>query len=130
MAQITLVEAVNLALARAMRDEPDVIVLGEDVGRDGGVFRATLNLLEEFGSDRLLDGVPIFIQGDRAYCGVATLAMRSCPLTVLVEAAQVLTTADQSTALRSTSSMAMTVVLAAAALLKRTLVLPGSVDPS
>lgn len=55
MAQITLVEAVNLALARAMSDDPEVIVLGEDVGRDGGVFRATLGLLEKFGPARVLD---------------------------------------------------------------------------
>jgi len=55
MAQITLVEAVNLALARAMTDDPDVVVLGEDVGRDGGVFRATLGLLDKFGPERVID---------------------------------------------------------------------------
>jgi 2-oxoisovalerate dehydrogenase E1 component beta subunit len=55
MAQIALVEAVNLALARAMADDLDVVVLGQDVGRDGGVFRATLGLLEKFGSERVID---------------------------------------------------------------------------
>ena len=55
MAQITLVEAVNLALARAMADDPDVVVLGEDVGKDGGVFRATLGLLDKFGPERVID---------------------------------------------------------------------------
>ncbi|MBI4191944.1 MAG: alpha-ketoacid dehydrogenase subunit beta [Betaproteobacteria bacterium] len=55
MAQITLVEAVNLALARAMADDSEVIVLGQDVGRDGGVFRATLGLLEKFGPERVID---------------------------------------------------------------------------
>ncbi len=55
MAQITLVEAVNLALARAMNDDPEVVVLGEDVGRDGGVFRATLGLLDTFGPERVVD---------------------------------------------------------------------------
>ncbi|MBI2225177.1 MAG: alpha-ketoacid dehydrogenase subunit beta [Betaproteobacteria bacterium] len=55
MAQITLVEAVNLALARAMADDPGVVVLGEDVGRDGGVFRATLGLLDKFGPERVID---------------------------------------------------------------------------
>ena len=55
MAQLALVEAVNLALARAMADDPDVVVLGQDVGRDGGVFRATLGLLEKFGSERVID---------------------------------------------------------------------------
>ena len=55
MAQITLVEAVNLALARALADDPEVVVLGQDVGRDGGVFRATLGLLEKFGPERVID---------------------------------------------------------------------------
>ena len=55
MAQITLVEAVNLALARGMADDPDVVVLGEDVGKDGGVFRATLGLLDKFGPERVID---------------------------------------------------------------------------
>jgi 2-oxoisovalerate dehydrogenase E1 component beta subunit len=51
----TLVEAVNLALARAMAEDPHVVVLGEDVGRDGGVFRATDGLLARFGPERVLD---------------------------------------------------------------------------
>jgi pyruvate dehydrogenase E1 component beta subunit len=55
MAQITLVEAVNLALTRAMADDASVLVLGEDVGVDGGVFRATLGLLDRFGPERVLD---------------------------------------------------------------------------
>ena len=42
MPEVTLVEAINLALARAMEDDPDVVVLGEDVGVNGGVFRATV----------------------------------------------------------------------------------------
>ena len=52
---ITLVEAVNQALAYEMRRDPDVIVLGEDVGVNGGVFRATQNLQKEFGPERVLD---------------------------------------------------------------------------
>lgn len=55
MAQITLVEAVNLALRRAMQDDESVVVLGQDVGVDGGVFRATLGLLERFGAERVID---------------------------------------------------------------------------
>ena len=55
MAEVTLVEAVNLALGRAMEDDPDVVVLGEDVGVSGGVFRATLGLQKRFGADRVLD---------------------------------------------------------------------------
>lgn len=55
MAQITLVEAVNLALGRAMKDDPNVVVLGQDIGVDGGVFRATVGLLERFGPERVID---------------------------------------------------------------------------
>jgi len=55
MAQITLVEAINLALKREMERDPAVVVLGEDVGVDGGVFRATLGLIERFGPDRVVD---------------------------------------------------------------------------
>ena len=55
MAKVTLVEAVNLALFRAMREDPNVVVLGEDVGVNGGVFRATINLRDEFGYKRVMD---------------------------------------------------------------------------
>ncbi len=55
MAEITLVEAVNLALARALEEDPDVLVLGEDVGVNGGVFRATAGLQERFGKSRVMD---------------------------------------------------------------------------
>jgi pyruvate dehydrogenase E1 component beta subunit len=55
MTQITLVEAVNLALKRAMQDDRNVVVLGQDVGIDGGVFRATLGLAERFGAERAID---------------------------------------------------------------------------
>ena len=55
MSSITLVEAVNLALARAMEDDPRVVILGEDVGVNGGVFRATVGLLGRFGAERVVD---------------------------------------------------------------------------
>jgi len=55
MPEATLVEAVNLALARAMQEDPNVVVLGEDVGVNGGVFRATLGLQNRFGPDRVID---------------------------------------------------------------------------
>lgn len=55
MPEITLVQAVNLALARAMAEDPTVVVLGEDVGVDGGVFRATDGLLQRFGPERVFD---------------------------------------------------------------------------
>lgn len=53
--KLTLVEAVDLALARAMTEDERVILLGEDVGRNGGVFRATVGLRERFGPRRVLD---------------------------------------------------------------------------
>lgn len=55
MAEITLVEAITLAMAYEMQHDPSVIVMGEDVGKDGGVFRATLGLLDKFGPERVLD---------------------------------------------------------------------------
>lgn len=55
MAEITLVEAINLALAHELARDPEVVVLGEDVGVNGGVFRATAGLQEQFGQRRVLD---------------------------------------------------------------------------
>ncbi|MEO3427376.1 alpha-ketoacid dehydrogenase subunit beta [Pelagibius sp. CAU 1746] len=55
MSELTLVEAVRLALARAMGDDETVLLLGEDVGIDGGVFRATEGLLARFGAARVID---------------------------------------------------------------------------
>jgi 2-oxoisovalerate dehydrogenase E1 component beta subunit len=55
MAELTLVEAVGAALARALESDPDVVLLGEDVGVDGGVFRATAGLYERFGARRVID---------------------------------------------------------------------------
>lgn len=52
---ITLLDAVNLALARAMEDDPNVILLGEDIGTNGGVFRATAGLQDRFGERRVID---------------------------------------------------------------------------
>ena len=55
MAETTLVGAVTMALAHAMAEDPSVVVLGEDVGANGGVFRATQGLLERFGAERVID---------------------------------------------------------------------------
>ncbi|MBM95396.1 MAG: alpha-ketoacid dehydrogenase subunit beta [Oceanospirillaceae bacterium] len=52
---ITMVEAVNLALHSEMRRDQSVMVLGEDVGVNGGVFRATVGLRDEFGMKRVMD---------------------------------------------------------------------------
>jgi pyruvate dehydrogenase E1 component beta subunit len=55
VAELTLVEAVNDALHVELDRDPDVLVLGEDVGRAGGVFRATAGLQERFGPNRCVD---------------------------------------------------------------------------
>ncbi len=52
---MNIIQAVNDALRTEMRRDPRVIVLGEDVGRFGGVFRATTGLYEEFGGERCID---------------------------------------------------------------------------
>jgi 2-oxoisovalerate dehydrogenase E1 component beta subunit len=55
MAKITMIEAINRAHAWEMAHDPTVVVLGEDVGVNGGVFRATIGLQEQFGKDRVQD---------------------------------------------------------------------------
>jgi 2-oxoisovalerate dehydrogenase E1 component beta subunit len=52
---MNIIQAVNDALRIEMRKDPDVVVMGEDVGKFGGVFRATQGLYEEFGADRVID---------------------------------------------------------------------------
>ena len=55
MGKMTMVQAINLALKQEMERDDNVIVLGEDVGKDGGVFRVTEGLVDKFGEDRSLD---------------------------------------------------------------------------
>lgn len=55
MTELSLVQAVNIALKRAMSEDMHVLVLGEDIGIDGGVFRATEGLLQLYGDQRVLD---------------------------------------------------------------------------
>lgn len=55
MAEVNLVQAINMALAYEMEHDPAVVVLGEDVGVNGGVFRATVGLQSRFGKERVLD---------------------------------------------------------------------------
>lgn len=55
MAEITLIEAINQALAYEMEHDKSVIVFGEDIGVNGGVFRATVGLFDKFGRERVLD---------------------------------------------------------------------------
>ncbi len=55
MATLNMIQAVNDALRLEMRRDANVVVMGEDVGRFGGVFRATQGLQEEFGPERVID---------------------------------------------------------------------------
>ena len=55
MPPLNLIEAVNRALLEEMERDPSVLVFGEDVGKNGGVFRATVGLQEKFGEERCFD---------------------------------------------------------------------------
>jgi len=55
MSELTMREAIKLAIAEEMRADPSVVVFGEDVAEAGGVFKVTAGLLEEFGPDRVRD---------------------------------------------------------------------------
>ena len=52
---LTLVESLNLALDHAMSERDQTVIMGEDVGREGGVFRVTADMYEKYGADRMLD---------------------------------------------------------------------------
>jgi len=55
VSKLTLIQAVNQALHHEMEKDANVVLLGEDIGRDGGVFRATDGLVERFGPSRVVD---------------------------------------------------------------------------
>src|SRR3990172_1384902 len=55
MATMTLLQAINSALAEEMERNPAVVLLGEDIGKNGGVFRVTEGLWERFGPERVID---------------------------------------------------------------------------
>jgi pyruvate dehydrogenase E1 component subunit beta len=55
MPKLNMVQAINLALKEEMQRDKNVVVMGEDVGRDGGVFRVTEGLLDLYGPDRVMD---------------------------------------------------------------------------
>lgn len=55
MTQLNIVQAVNQGLRRAMESDPNVLLMGEDIGKLGGVFRATEGLQKDFGEDRVID---------------------------------------------------------------------------
>src|SRR5687767_8742878 len=79
MAVLNLVQAVNDALRVEMKRDANVVVLGEDVGKFGGVFRATAGLYEEFGPQRVID-TPLAEGGIiGAAIGMALYGMRPVP---------------------------------------------------
>jgi pyruvate dehydrogenase E1 component beta subunit len=55
MAKLNMVEAINLGLREEMERDDRIVILGEDVGREGGVFRVTDGLQQKFGEDRVVD---------------------------------------------------------------------------
>lgn len=70
--ELNLIEAMNMAFDEEMARDPKVMILGEDVGRDGGIFRLTDGLMDKYGEDRVYDS-PI---SEMAIAGAATgLAM-------------------------------------------------------
>ncbi|MHC4908536.1 MAG: alpha-ketoacid dehydrogenase subunit beta [Planctomycetota bacterium] len=79
MANLTLVQAINLALIQEMEEDDRIIVLGEDVGANGGVFRVTEGLHQRFGADRVVD-TPLAESGIiGTSIGLAMAGMRPIP---------------------------------------------------
>jgi pyruvate dehydrogenase E1 component beta subunit len=79
MANLTLVQAINLALTQEMEADPRVVCLGEDVGKNGGVFRVTEGLQARFGADRVID-TPLAESGIMGTSvGLAMAGMRPIP---------------------------------------------------
>ncbi|GFO68867.1 2-oxoisovalerate dehydrogenase subunit beta [Geomonas limicola] len=80
MAQLNMVQAINQALAEEMARDERVVLLGEDIGRDGGVFRVTEGLFERFGAERVID-TPL---SESAIVGAA-IGMAACGLRPVAE---------------------------------------------
>src|SRR5450432_1366073 len=79
MPTLNIIQAVNDALKLEMRRDPRVVILGEDVGKFGGVFRATSGLFEEFGQDSVMD-TPLAEAGIiGAAIGMALYGLRPVP---------------------------------------------------
>ena len=81
MSKVTLAKALNSGLRKAMEDDPKVLMMGEDVGKLGGVFRITDGLQKDFGEDRVIDSplaesgilgtaVGLAIRGYRPVCEI------------------------------------------------------------
>lgn len=76
---MTMIQAVNRALAGEMERDGRIVIFGEDVGRDGGVFRATEGLYDRFGPERVMD-TPLAESGAiGAALGMAALGLRPVP---------------------------------------------------
>jgi len=76
---MTMVQAISQALAQEMERDDRILILGEDVGRDGGVFRATEGLFDRFGPERVMD-TPLAESGlIGASIGMAALGLRPVP---------------------------------------------------
>ena len=79
MPEMNMVEAINLALAQEMQRDPRIIILGEDVGVNGGVFRVTDGLQKQFGAERVVD-TPLSESGIiGTSIGLAIAGMRPVP---------------------------------------------------
>ena len=55
MVRVNMAEAINLTLHQVMSNDKDIVILGQDVGINGGVFRVTEGLFNKFGSERVID---------------------------------------------------------------------------
>ena len=79
MANLTLVQSINLALAQEMEADDSIILLGEDIGINGGVFRVTDGLQKRFGDDRVID-TPLAESGIIGFSvGLAMAGMKPIP---------------------------------------------------
>jgi len=77
---LTVVQAVRDGLYTEMREDDDVLVLGQDVGKNGGVFRATEGLFDEFGGDRVVVDTPLAESGIvGAAVGMAAMGLKPVP---------------------------------------------------
>jgi 2-oxoisovalerate dehydrogenase E1 component beta subunit len=79
MPNVNMIQALNDALKLEMRRDPNIVILGEDVGKLGGVFRVSVDLLKEFGPDRVID-TPLAEAGIiGAAIGMALYGLRPIP---------------------------------------------------
>ena len=86
MKKMTYAEGIREAMRFKMREDPNVILFGEDVGKFGGCFGVSAGLWEEFGDDRIRDtpiseGVIVGAAVGSAACGIKCKGMTSCLFT-------------------------------------------------